>query len=225
MLTQKIEQMKKVSQCLLIALSAIVLVRFAASCKKEPEVYDNGRMKIYFGYQTGSYWVFYDSLSNNYDSFRVVGIAKGPPILIDYLGSRRLLLDHYNLNNTVDSLAFTFSFYLGSTSAAWVRLNGGMEYYAIGTNMPSNNKSILYPEPGYVDSAYRVSTFLPTFSIGSTAYSNVYKVEFSYTHMNSSYEDVFYFNEDQGFIAFLLNDHDFRKKEYLVRSSVVKSWY
>jgi len=197
-----------------IVFSMFIIGLFSCTPKKNTStVYVNAGLKNYFNYQVGSYWVFYDSLNNIYDSICVTNYD-----------------DNFELTNNISNENVSigiYGFYLNSTTDGmeWPIVLGGIKAtlfvnditYRFTENFPffTGLQSFAGSDP------YPISSFTSLIGsnyINNIKYDSVYKLSFSYS--NIVYSDTFYINRD-GFLIVILNNQYFHRKLYLDRHKII----
>jgi len=202
----------------LIVVTSILLLVVAGLCScvrpKRSPVYVNADLRSYFGYEPGSYWVFYDSLHNTTDSLYVVNKIDHAPY---YDGrSPNEVIEIYMINSP-DNLSWMLSLGAASTTMTVSDPNNpsrGVVADPLTNNWPFDQGTT----HSSFDSSTYECTFFPTAIVNTVAYNNVYKV----VNTKKTGSDTYYFNADNGFTGIQLNGAFYQKNLALVRYKVVR---
>jgi len=195
----------------------VIINLFSCSKKTMQPVYVNTQLKQYFNYLPGSYWIFYDSLNNKKDSMYVASVHTFPPfynqnipnetiyyvMYIDTTVGMGLYLNYVGCNLEVS--------YLPNLS------NGSVEYPYYFTNMIPFDTGMDLINSTYFTGFYE-NSFIKSMQLGAYSCNNVYKIQYD----SSGVADVFYINEDIGFLAILFNNRYAQKHLYLINYKIIK---
>ena len=195
-----------------ITFAIVVLIIGMCSCKKNDNgVYFNADFKKYFDYQVASYWVFYDSLNNNVDSFFVFTDNNQQPA-VSPDGKETQYIDIRNILNSQEfglilTAPYTSQIHIGNFT------DSDISYSPFTYKMPFDTSGQLISNGGIY-----TYTFYPLYINNYSVYENVYKIDIIKNHSH----DIFYINADAGFIEILLNNNIFVQKLYIINYSIIK---
>jgi len=206
----------------------LLLLAGLYSCTKPQAIqptYVSAGIKSYFDYKPGSYWIFYDSVNNYFDSVVVTNYAD-QQVTTTSTSTEQVQIAMEAFYEDTEYAAYASSpwsmFLAGNTCSImptlplysnYNRQNGdelaiGMPFQT-GTNTFNNSQH---------EQIIMTTTLLPSYTVGAVTYSNVYQVINSFN--SYYYADTFYLNQDHGFIAILFNSQ-FHERLFLSRDVIV----
>jgi hypothetical protein len=201
-----------------ISISFLVLINlFSCSKNTIQPVYVNTQLKQYFNYLPGSYWIFYDSLNNKKDSMYVDQIDTFPPYsvgsniaetVIYTLGIDTSIGIGLYLANTSCDLRVSFLEYTPSESINYP--------YYFTNNFPFDTGKEIINSINF--NGFYENTFINNIQLGAYSCNDVYRIQYD----SSGVADVFYINEDVGFLAILFNNQYAQKHMYLINYKIIK---
>lgn len=191
-----------------------VMMYLLYSCnKQEPGVYIIDQYKKNYSYKPGTYWVFFDDISNHVDSLYVTDYVDNAPYSGPNGNGNRyedILLHLRHFDVTQNQQLGIWSIELGSPYSFDIFARDSFCAF---------NSSVFYGYPistGNWNERYQI-TYLNNFSDNITTYTDVYKIR----AMNDSSNNFIYFNNAYGFIKMTLNQGTFNRSLHLLRHNII----
>jgi hypothetical protein len=188
------------------------------SCTKPQAIQTNSlsaAFKSYFDYKPGSYWIFYDSANNYFDSVAVGAYTdQQVTTTLTSMEQVQIAMQDYYLDSSGVNLPWSM-FLSGNTCSINITQRGyALAGFELAVGQPFQTGTITFNN---LQSAQVIMTiaYMPSYNIGSVTYNNVYQVINAFD--SYYYTDTFYINQDNGFVAVLLNS----QRLFLSRDSII----
>ena len=196
------------------------------ACKKTQNIaptYISADFKSYFDYQAGTYWVFYDSLNNVFDSILVTGYTD-QQVTNGNISNEEVQIMMGNYNIGASGSVAQWNMFLANNTCS-INLENGSYGSATATELvkdyPFRTGTYDFTSNQYNEQVVWTTQLLNSYTIGTATFLNVYMITNSYTY--SAYSmDTFYINADNGFIAIMQHDSYASSRLFLNRELIVK---
>ncbi|MBL7719097.1 MAG: hypothetical protein JNL72_09715 [Flavipsychrobacter sp.] len=191
-----------------IALLALFLLNACSSCKKEPvnHVIEE-RIRQHFNFQTGSYWIYKDSMTGIEDSFVVesnYSFQKQAIFNSDETQDIINIVIREYRNNSISPDSFVLTCTMRRNYMAEI-----FDFEATGAYSVGYGPLFIYPfTPGGLPVGLvldnngdgSIVNIYPSYTINNTSYTNVALVNHSFGSSSKAHNDYFYISPDVGII-------------------------
>lgn len=194
-----------------------IIITGLFSCAKPQQGSNlNPQFKQYFDYKIGSYWIFYDSSMHYLDSLVVIGYDDYPVNYDNSFANENINIYLYEFD--YDTIAYfrPWALFLSGPTSADIQLSyqDTIIGYGLASSMPFNTGNISNKNGNIIS----ITNLYTIYNIENIMYNNVYEI----IYPNNYYSDTIYFNQDYGFLEFLFNDQNSKRKLYLLRSNIIR---
>jgi len=185
----------------------LLLLTVLPCCKKPQNVqptYISADFKSYFDYQPGTYWLFYDSVNNYFDSV-VVATYTDQQVTTAQTSNEEVQIAMLGYYQGAMGSTSSWSMFLAQNTCSISF--GASGYYEptgdeLAKDMPFRTGSYSFSNNVTHQPVTWNTVLLPNYTLGTATFKNVYMITNALD--NGAYAtDTFYINADNGFIAIM----------------------